>query len=268
VAADVWPGVVSSRPVLVGPLEATQSRIWSEIVWKLPPHLDARPGTFLFSLEGALAGLVVTIDDGLVLVPGDTVVRAAEQLRLEGHRTFGTLGFEVQPLTPGIAASTRAQVGVVVTAVDPEGPAAGQLNVTDVIVGVGDEPLTAFEQWQAVALRLPIGQTIALLVQRGDALQTVTVPAVPPAPPATTQPLGLVLRNVPRTGVEVVSVAPASAAAAAGIRPGDLITVFADQQAPTLTEVRGRFAAASPDRPVLVAVTRGAAHHVLTIQKR
>ncbi len=61
---------------------------------------------------------------------------------------------------------------------------------------------------------------------------------------------------------------PGSAAAAAGIRPGDLITVFGDRQRPTPAEVRGLFAAAPPERPLLVAVTRGAEHHVLAIERR
>ncbi|HVH29819.1 MAG TPA: PDZ domain-containing protein [Vicinamibacterales bacterium] len=268
IASEVSPGVVSGRPLLVGPLEPIPSRVWSEIVWGLPTGTDARPGTFVFSPEGALAGLVVNLGDRLALVPGETVLRAAARLRQDGHRAFGDLGVEVQPLTAGIAASTRAHVGVVVTFVQPGGPAAGKLNVTDVIVGVGDEPLQTFEQWQATARRVPIGQAISLLVQRADEVRTVELTAASTAVPSEPQPLGLSLRGVPRVGVEVLSVAAGSAAAAAGIQPGDLITVFADRHTPTPTEVRARFAAASADRPLMVAVTRGPVHHVLTLEKR
>ena len=182
---------------------------------------------------------------------------------------YGEIGVEVQPLTPGIALSTRAQIGVVVTAVNPEGPAAGLLEVTDVIVGIGDEPLSTYEHWNAIASRVTVGQTLTLLVQRDEQVQTIMLTAVAPivaAPQA--QPLGLTMRSVPRVGVEVSDVAQESAAAAAGILPGDVITVFGDRKAPTPAEVRARFAAAPADRPVLVAVTRGAAHHVLTIEKR
>lgn len=196
------------------------------------------------------------------------MLRAAEQLRQEGHRAFGELGFEVQPLTSGIAASTRAQVGVVVTFVRPGGPAAGRLDVTDVIVGVGDEPLSTLEQWQSVARRLSIGQTVSLRVQRGDEVRTVELTADLAAVSADPPPLGLTLRAVPRIGAEVLSVAAGSASAAAGIQPGDVITVFGDRHAPTPAEVRARFAAASADRPLLVAVTRGPLHQVLTLEKR
>jgi S1-C subfamily serine protease len=268
IASDVSPGVVSGRPLLVGPLEPTPSRVWSEIVWALPAGIDVRPGTFVFSPDGALAGLVVSMGDRLALVPGETVLRAAEQLRQDGHRAFGDLGIEVQPLTSGIAASTRAQVGVVVTFVQPAGPAAGRLNVTDIVVGVGDEPLATLEQWHAVTKRLPIGQTVSLMVQRGDEVRTVELTAAATAVPSEPPPLGLTLRVVPRVGVEVLSVAAGSAAAAAGIQPGDVITVFGDRHTPTPTEVRARFAAASAERPLMVAVTRGPLHHVLTLEKR
>jgi S1-C subfamily serine protease len=75
------------------------------------------------------------------------------------------------------------------------------------------------------------------------------------------------MRAVQGTGVEVLGVASASAAALAGIQPGDVITVIGDREAPTPAEVRRRFAGAATDRPVLVAVTRGTGHHVLTLEK-
>jgi membrane-associated protease RseP (regulator of RpoE activity) len=272
IAAELSLGVVGGRPVYVGPLEPMVSRVWSEAVWELPSGTDLRPGTFVFSPDGALAGLVAHAGGQLALVPGGTVRTAAERLRQQGHRAYGDLGVEVQPLTADVASSTRAQVGVVVTAVNPQGAAAGQINVTDVIVAVNDEPVSTYEHWQALAARATVGETMTLLVHRGDAVQPVALTAAPRADlkeaAAEPPPLGLSLRTVARVGVEVLSVAPGSAAAAAGIRPGDVITVFGDRQAPTPSEVRGRFAAAPADRPVLVAITRGPTHHVLTIVKR
>jgi serine protease Do len=264
-------GVASGRPVLIGPLEPMASRIWSGMLWELPPGTDVTPGTFLFSPDGALAGVVASVAGRLALVPGETVVEAADALRQAGNRTYGELGIEVQPLTPDVAASTRAPLGVVVTAVDPQGPAASLLEPTDVIVGIGDEPLVTYEQWLAVALRATVGQTVVLRAQRNDEVRLVAIVAAPkPAAPAAAQapPLGLTLRTVPRVGAEIVAVAPGSAAAAAGMRPGDIITVFGDTKAPTQSEVREAFAAAPADRPVLAAVTRGTAHHVLTLEKR
>lgn len=63
IASEVAPGVVSGRPLLVGPLEPIPSRVWSGIVWGLPAGTDVRPGTFVFSTDGSLAGLVVNTGD-------------------------------------------------------------------------------------------------------------------------------------------------------------------------------------------------------------
>jgi S1-C subfamily serine protease len=104
--------------------------------------------------------------------------------------------------------------------------------------------------------------------QRDNNPLLVTLIAAVLGVPAHPPPLGLTLRGVPRVGVEVLGVAAGSAAAAAGIQAGDVITVFDDRHTPTPAEVRARFAAASADRPLMVAVTRGPVHRVLTLEKR
>ena len=56
-----------------------------------------------------------------------------ERLAERGNPAPGTLGIEAQPLTPALRSAVRAGRGVVVTWVDPEGPAAGALRTTDII---------------------------------------------------------------------------------------------------------------------------------------
>ena len=267
VAGEVSSGSISVRPVFVGGLQAIASPLWSETVWAMPARTDLIPGTFVFTIDGAFAGLVASAGGRPTLVPGEVVKNTVDRLRLEGRRDYGQLGMKVQPLTPGLASSTGAHAGVVLTWVDPQGPAAGQLKATDVIVAVGDEPLSTFEQWRARTTRLMIGEPIVLSVRRGGQVQTVTLTAGPVSAPAEPRLLGLTMRTVPRVGVEVLRVAPASAAALARIEPGDVITSIGDRQAPTSEEVRRVFAATSDDRSVLVAITRGASHHVLLLKK-
>ena len=48
-----------------------------------------------------------------------------------------------------MASGTGAQAGVVVTWVDPQGPAAGHLAATDVIEAIDDESLFTYEHWRA-----------------------------------------------------------------------------------------------------------------------
>jgi hypothetical protein len=267
VAAEIAGAAISGRPVFVGPLQEVASPVWGEMIWALPADTDLSPGTFVFTADGAFAGLVADVGGGLTLVPGDVVKNSVERLRREGRRDYGQLGIEVQPLTPGVASGTGAKVGVVVTWIDPQGPAAGHLAATDVIEALDDGTLFTYEHWRARATRLAVGQTVSVRVTRGSDVQTVMLTAGPASTPREPRQLGLTMRAVQGTGVEVLGVASASAAALAGIQPGDVITVIGDREAPTPAEVRRRFAGAATDRPVLVAVTRGTGHHVLTLEK-
>ena len=269
VAAEVSSAGVSVRPVFVGALQAIESPVWwSEMAWQLPASIDLSPGTFVFTMDGALVGLVADIGGRLAIVPGETVKTAASRLAAEGQKAYGQLGIEAQPLIAGTAVGTSAQSGVVVTAVDLNGPAGEQLQVTDIIEAVGDKPLPTYEHWHAIAARVTVGQTISLRVKRTGEVRTVVLTALPPTPPAEALRLGLTMRTIPGTGVEVLAVAAGSAAARAGIRPGDVVTIIGDRKAPTPTQVTRSFVATTADQPVLVGVTRGAAHHVLTLQKR
>lgn len=268
VAGELASGEISGRPVFVGSIEAMTSRIWGDLVWGLPPATDVRPGTFMFTTDGVLAGVVSDIDDRLVVVPPETLRIAVERLRGQGLKEYGQLGVAAQALTPAVSSITRAPLGVVVAWVDPKGPAAGQLDVGDVIVAIGDEPLSTYEHWLAVSARLGVGQTIAVRVQRGNQVRTVTLAAGPIPASAESAPLGLTMRRIADDGSEILNVTPGSAAAHAGLLPGDVITLIGDRKAPTPAVVERVFAAAPPDRPILVAVTRNAAHRVLALEKR
>ena len=267
VAGEMSTGSISVRPVFVGNLEAIASPVWAETVWVMPARTDLGAGTFVFTIDGAFAGLAVSVGDRLALVPGDVVKNTAARLRLEGQRDYGRLGIEARPLTPDLASTTGVSVGVVVTWVDPKGPAAGQVDVTDVIVAISGEPLSTYAQWWARVARLTVGEPIVLGIRQGNEVQTVTLTARPVSTLGRAQPpLGLIMRTIPRVGVEVVGVAPASVASLAGIEPGDVITMIGDRHAPTPADVTRVVASASDQRSVLVAVTRGPSHHVLVLK--
>jgi serine protease Do len=258
---------ISLRPVFVGALHDIDAPLWSEPIWALPNTTDLAPNTFVFTPDGAFAGLVVDVDDRLALVPGETVRSEVDRLRREGTRAWGQLGVEVQALTPAVATGVGARTGVVVTWVDPRGPAAEYLSVMDVIEALADEPLSTFAAWHARAARLVAGQTISLRVRRDHEVRTVMLTAQAastPGPPS----LGLTMRSLQKGGVEVLVVAQASAGERAGIQPGDVITVVGDRDAPTPAQVRRLFSMATEARPLLIALTRGAAHHVLALETR
>ena len=83
----------------------------------------------------------------------------------------------MQPLTPGIAAGTGASAGVVVTWVDPQGPASGQLAVTDVIDQVDGIVIATPDHWRARVARLSEGESVLLRARRGDEVREVRITA-------------------------------------------------------------------------------------------
>ena len=120
-ASDVSPEGVSLRPAFVGSLDPVDSPLWSEPLWAVPAHTDLAAGSFLFTYDAAFAGLVITYRRGLAIVPGRTVLAEAERLLAAPPGPPGTLGIEVQDLTPPVASVTAASVGVVVVWVDQNG---------------------------------------------------------------------------------------------------------------------------------------------------
>lgn len=292
-AVDVSRDRPSMRPVFVGGLTAATSPVWPGAFWAMPARTDVDPGTLLFTLEGELAGLVVDHENERAIVPGDVLRAAVDRLQQQDvSRTPGSLGLEVQALTPAIAAalgvdtgsgesrmsggssgSGRTGGGVVVSWVDPRGPARGRVGVGDLVQGVVDArgmaPLT-LSLWAVRMDRLSMGDALTVRVrssadpQRTEDVRLTAGPLPPPSPGA----LGLTLRAVRREGAAIVAVAPGSVGDRAGLRPGDTITLAGVHRAPTPAQVISAFAAATADRPLLAAISRGTEHRVLALEPR
>jgi len=267
IAADVAQDGASLRPAFVGSLRAVTSGAWSGSIWAAPAASDLAPGTFVFTTEGAWAGLVTEHQSRPAIVPGDLVIKIADWLLSEDRGTPGRLGVTIQPLTATIAAATGAATGVVVTWIDRRGPAFGLLAVTDIVEAINGATVATPEHWRVRMARVRAGESLVLRVRRRKEVQDIQVSAFPEAVPPADRPLGLTMRAVRRVGVEVLRVQPESAAARAGIEAGDILTVIGELDAPTPSQVSQAFAAAAAGQPVLVAMTRGEAHHVLTLEK-
>jgi hypothetical protein len=266
-AAETSRGGISLRPVFVGSMDPVASPTWSGTIWALPPSSDIAAGTFVFTIDGEVAGLVVERDGRHAIVPAQTVVAVADRLALEGPGRPGRLGIQAQALTPGLAAATGASLGAVVTWVDPSGPAAKLIQVTDVIEGVGSETVTTLEHWEARKSGLSEGETVVLKVRRSGEVREVPLIADAVPAPADTPSLGLTLRTIRQVGVEVVRVEPGSAAFRAGLEAGDVITRFGEVDAPSAAQVSRAFAATPDDRPVLAGITRGDVRLVVALEK-
>jgi hypothetical protein len=266
-AASASNGDTFVRPVLVGPLQESDSAAWGAPIWKAPPSFDTAAPAFLFAPDGALAGLSIHSESRQVIVPGTVLLQHADTLRRGAVTTPGSLGLEVRRLTAPIAAAVGVDGGVVVAWVDPRGPSATNMFPGDVIQRAGGVDVRTFEDWIARAARLTAADVVVVGVRRGDASIDVELTAETPraAPP---RPLGLAMRRRAGVGAEAVRVDSGSAAAHAGIAAGDVLTMVDGIQAPTPAQVRRAFANAPGDRPLLVTITRGQTHDVAVLEKR
>jgi PDZ domain len=266
---DVSPQGVSLRPTFVGTLDPVDSPLWSEPLWAVPPGSDLASGSFVFTSNAELVGLVLAMETGLVIVPSRVVLEEAERLVQSPSRVPGRAGLEVQTLSESLAALTGSSIGVVVTWIERNGTAAESLMVGDVIEAIDGRPLASRQHWDVRMARLSAGDTLTLLVRRrGEArnVALVATASVSAGRPASGV-LGLALRARPGLGVEVVRVDRASAADRAGLAVGDVITQFAEAPAPSPAQVARAFAAIPEGQRVMVSFSRRDAHLVTALER-
>ena len=195
----------------------------------------------IFSPSGGSVGLGFAI-------PAETVAVVIAQLEAHGRVARGYIGVSTQALTPAIATALglKTPQGALITAVDPDSPARGVLNVGDVLLSMDSVPVTLSELPKKVA-RLAPGSSVQLLIRRDGAQLpiafTVGTLANPPADPAlaggpdtwsANLAIGLadttaVVRKALKaegepSGLIVTQLRAAGAGALAGLRIGDLIT--------------------------------------------
>ncbi len=268
IAAEATREGISFRPVFVGAfMPATDGR-WPGAVWRIPSVTALSDGALLFTDDGGFAGAFVARSTDRLLVPPGTLRQTADRVRDAEPAERGEPGFAVQDLTPALAAAAGAAHGLIVTRVDPDGPAAGQLRPLDVIDTLWGQPLLSADQWSSELDRVLAGHTIDLGGKRasGDAF-AITITAGPPAPRRGVVPLGATFRTRRGAGAEVMRVDPDGAAAHAGLQAGDLVTGIAGVDAPTAQQVAAAYAAAEDSKPLALALTRGTRHIAVALEK-
>ena len=197
-------------------------------------------------------------------LPLDRVVRALDYLRHGQVVPRGTLEtvFEYTPydelrrlgLTSGTEAATRAafpkQVGMlVVSQIQPGSPAAGALEVGDIVLSVDHRPVTEFGAL-ADALDGAVGNRVTIEVERGGVhvsrdigvldLYSITPDQYLEFGDAVVHNLSYQQArhfNVPIRGVYVAN--PGYVFAAAGVARGAVLTEFNDRPVSTLDDLQG-----------------------------
>jgi hypothetical protein len=270
VVAERGGDEVALRPAFVSSMSAVASPAWRGEIWKLAPGTIIAPGRFIFTVEGAFVGVSVSGSDGSAIVPASLLLTSAERLSKEPLRRAGTLGVTVQSVTPALAAVADVRAGVIVSAVDPEGPVAGVLMPTDVIQAIDGIEVESIEDWRARVARVGAGDVVSLRVSAEGAtrdLQITVAALAPPAAAAVVPRLGLKLTAEPKNGVRITSVEPHTSADHASLLAGDIITAVGRELAPTPARFLQAYTSLPPDGSMIVAFRRGSEHHLAVLSK-
>jgi membrane-associated protease RseP (regulator of RpoE activity) len=259
------------RPVYVGRMESIQDpRVSTSLLSVAAPQQTLPPGAAIFDLEGHFIGLVTRRGVVVTIVPGEPL-RALAQRAHEAPSRPGDLGIDIQALTPALARAAGAESGVMVSYVDPRGPAAEALSSGDVIRAIDGTNVTTTGGFQQLASTRQPGKEVAISgVRQGKTIE-VTVRAIEAGLRAAwaasdTDP-GVVVRAVPNVGLEVVALQPSSAAARAGLQPGDIIVAVDGRTAPDANGLTRAFRGAASGAALLLTVRRGTGHRVVALER-
>jgi serine protease Do len=253
-------------------------------------------GGALINYRGELVGVNTAIlsrsggNQGVgFAVPVNLAHHVMSQILEQGRVVRGFMGVGIQDVTPEIAAAFKVErpEGALVSHVEPDSPAAkAGLERGDIIREIDGEPMKDMRELRLeVAERRP-GQAVELAVWRDGAERKLQIKLgeMPgeEAPIATNDAkggdaLGISVQALtpelaerlgvdPTTkGVVVSRVDPASPAAEAGLRRGDVIVEAERRPIDSPADLRQALAAASDD--VLMLIQRGHASQFIVIER-
>jgi serine protease Do len=237
----------------------------------------------LFDMQGKVVGINTAIVAGGTGIgfatPVNLAAEVVTQLKEKGKVTRGWLGVVVQEVTPVLAKQfgLRAPKGALVAEVAKGGPAekAG-LKRGDVIVSFDGVPVDKMHQLPRIVAQKAPGTPVNVAVVRkgGKRILTVTLGELKSETEAkaggtevekglelSVQELTQELRQEfglgPEGGLIVSGVDPEAAAAAAGLRRGDVILEVNQTEVPDLASYRKALASSRGKESVLFLVKRG-----------
>lgn len=265
---DAFAGGAIVRPLYVGRIETGQDDSGRPtLLFSGLPQPLAR-GSAIFTLEGALLGLVRDGGVSAVVIPAETLPAAILNAHADTPKP-STLGIDVDALTPALSRATGARQGVVVVRVHAGGPAADALQTGDVIQSLDGTAVSSVEGFRRLERSRAPGANIAVAGMRLRAPLEFTLRAASAdSPPAARGGLGFIGREAAGAGIEVVTVEERGAAAAAGLLRGDLIVAIDGQPAPDVTALTRRFRTADQGAAILLTIQRNQQQRVLALEKR
>ncbi|MBS0332799.1 MAG: Do family serine endopeptidase [Proteobacteria bacterium] len=228
----------------------------------------------IFSPSGGSVGIGFDI-------PADVAARVSRQLIAHGKVVRGYIGATIQNVTPEIAESLGlpAHQGALVADVTPDGPSqrAG-LQPGDLVLKVDGHAVTSANDLTRQVALAHAGDIVRLDIRRDGAAREIAVRSgtrpsdlttLADASDAGAAGAGLGLQVAPRQGggVKVEGVAPGSAAADRGVRPGDVIERVGARPVNSAADVRAAVADArhAHRKDVLLRLSRRGQHLFLPL---
>ena len=241
----------------------------------------------LFNTDGQVIGINTAIysrtgaNDGIgVAMPIDLASTVVDQLKAHGRVVRGWLGVEIQEVTADLAQSFGLDKpeGALVAAIDKTGPAAkAGIERGDIVMKFNGKPVRDEHELPSLVAQTPINKTVDVIVLRNGKEKTlqVTVGELKEQDVASaksqepggdwgmkvgdlTPELAQQFHLNASKGVVVRGVQPDSAAADAGLQPGDVILeVGADKVADVKDFIAKAKEAKNSKKPTRLLVQRG-----------
>ncbi|MGE3410956.1 MAG: Do family serine endopeptidase [Dehalococcoidia bacterium] len=283
VGQTVTMGIVSAKGRATGVGDGS----YEDFLQTDAPINQGNSGGALVDTQGRLVGInaqIVSPSGGNIglgfAIPSAMAQAVADQLIRDGVVRRARLGVVAQSLTPDLAASLQLPDahGALVSRVEADSPAAAAgLQQGDVITTIDGRTVADANALRNTVASLRPGSEARIGVVRDGERREVTARVVERDPervasaarqPAERDDAGVGMSVAPLTpdlarelrvkggdGVAVMAVEPDGAAAAAGLRPGDVITRVDGRDVTTVAGLKSALDAAGT-RPALVLVTR------------
>ncbi|HLK10962.1 MAG TPA: trypsin-like peptidase domain-containing protein [Candidatus Binatia bacterium] len=222
----------------------------------------------LLNIHGALIGINTAIysrSGGNIgigfAIPIDRARRVMHDLVAFGEVRRGWIGLVVQDLTPQLAQHFGAKKGVVVTAVEPDSPAAAAgFARGDVVTRIDGHDVRSSEEFEERVAAHGAGEPLAVTRRRDGRDEDVRLAAAgfpeSAADALAWRALGLDVRQSD-DGLAVARVRPGSPVARIGVQRGDRLLGLGGTPLRSVAEFRRRMIELRAKRSVLVSIGRG-----------